>query len=375
LELRPAATTAATAAAMTEARAQRRGSGDYSSRSRSDGARAWPFALVALALVSAAAIFAGWMPLRASIVTVFLFAGPHNWFELRYFLARLPARLGRSRNFFIVAGAGVATLVATYAALPLLGETWLWNDGAWTLAVGVWNSLLVLWLAALVWMRGRQSARRDWSWSFAVALALIGVNWLAPHVFSLALVYLHPLVALWFLERHLRRTRPVAWRRAYHLCLAALPLFVGLLWWQLASAPALAAGQDALALRITRHAGSEILRNTSSHLLVATHVFLETLHYSVWLLALPLVGKLKGGPKGGLKAGDGAPWRFESLPLVRHPRRGWPRLIRTLLVAASLCVVLLWLAFLADYPTTRDLYFTLAMAHVLAEAPFLLRML
>jgi hypothetical protein len=50
-------------------------------------------------------------------------------------------------------------------------------------------------------------------------------------------------------------------------------------------------------------------------------------------------------------------------------------LIRTLLVASAFCVLLLWLAFLADYPTTRDLYFTLAMAHVLAEAPFLLRML
>jgi hypothetical protein len=94
----------------------------------------------------------------------------------------------------------------------------------------------------------------------------------------------------------------------------------------------------------------------------------------VWLLALPLVGGLGDGLKRGLKAG-GAPWRFNSLPLVSHPRRGWPRLIRTLLVAAAFCVVLLWLAFLADYPTTRDLYFTLAMAHVLAEAPFLLRML
>lgn len=352
--------------------ARRRGGGDSSGRgdsssSRSNSASAIPFALVALALVASAAIFAGWMPLRASIVTVFLFAGPHNWFELRYFLARLPARLGRSQSFFIVAFAGIATLLAAYAAMPLLAEAWVWSDGAWTLAVGVWNSLLVLWLAVLMWMRGRQSSRRDWSWSFAAACALIAVNWLAPQVFSLGLVYLHPLVALWFLDRQLRRNaRAAAWRRAYHICLATLPLFVGLLWWQLADAPSLAVGQDALSLRITRHAGSEILQNTSSHLLVATHVFLETIHYSVWLLALPLVAGLKGGS---------APWRFESLPLVRHPRRGWPRMIRTLLVASAFCVVLLWLAFLADYPTTRDLYFTLAMAHVLAEAPFLLRML
>ncbi|HKP73676.1 MAG TPA: hypothetical protein VJT82_12100, partial [Pyrinomonadaceae bacterium] len=173
-----------------------------------------PFALAAFALVAASALFAGWTPLRASIVTVFLFAGPHNWFELRYFLSRLPARLGRSRNFFFVAFAGIAFLVTAYAALPLLARTFLWGDGAWASALGVWNSLLVLWIALLVWMRGRQASRRDWSWSFAVAFALIAANWLAPMLWSLALVYLHPLVALWFLDRHLRRTRP-AWRRAY----------------------------------------------------------------------------------------------------------------------------------------------------------------
>lgn len=335
------------------------------------GVSALSFALASLALVAASAWLAGWMPLRFSIITVFLFAGPHNWFELRYFLSRLPARLGRSRNFFIVAFAGVALLLSAYAALPRVAQTYAWGGDEWTMAVGVWNSLLIFWLAALVWMRGRQTPRRDWSWSFPVAFALAGVNWLAPQVFSLALVYLHPLVALWFLERQLRRTRP-AWRRAYHLCLAALPLCVGLLWWQLSDAPALAADGDALALRITRHAGSEILQGVSSHLLVSTHVFLETVHYSVWLVALPLAGVSFGGVRRG---GGDAPWRVGSLPLARHPGRGWPRVIRALLVAAAACVVLLWLAFLADYSTTRDLYFTLAMAHVLAEAPFLLRML
>ena len=330
-------------------------------------ASAGTFAVIALAVVSASALFAGWMPLGASVVTVFLFAGPHNWFELRYFIARLPARLGRSRNFFIAAFAGIASLLATYTALPYIAQALVWGGDEWTLAVGVWNSLLIFWLAALVWMRGRQSSRRDWSWCFAAACALLAANWLSPQMFSLGLVYLHPLVALWFLDRQLKRTRHAhAWRRAYHLVLLTLPLFVGLLWWQLASAPALD-GADALTARITRHAGSDILRNTSSHLLVATHVFLETIHYGVWLLALPLVG-----------AGSGSAsrwWRVGSLPLASNRRRVWPRLIRTLLVLSSFCVVLLWLAFIADYPTTRDLYFTLAMAHVLAEAPFLLRML
>ncbi|HEX8459461.1 MAG TPA: hypothetical protein VF656_19370 [Pyrinomonadaceae bacterium] len=341
------------------------------------GAGAPVFACAALLVVGTAALLAGWMPLRFSIVTVFLFAGPHNWFELRYFIARLPARLGRSRNFFCVAFAGIAFLLAAYAALPLLGHALVWTGDEWTLALGVWNSLLILWLASLVWMRGRQTPRRrDWSWSFAAACALIAANWLAPQMFSLALVYLHPLVALWFLERQLRRTRP-GWLRAYHLCLAFVPLCVGLLWWQLADAPALASsvvesagGGDALALRITRHAGANLLTGVSSHLLVSTHVFLETIHYGVWLLALPLAASTMGGARR-----RDVPWRISSLPLVRRTERSWPRLIRTALVLAAVCVVLLWLAFLADYSTTRDLYFTLAMAHVLAEAPFLLRML
>ena len=348
------------ASAAARARRERGGSGSDS------GASAKTFALVALAVVASSALFAGWMPLTASVVTVFLFAGPHNWVELRYFIARLPARLGRSRNFFVAAFAGIASLLATYTALPYIAQAFAWGGDEWTLAFGIWNSLLIFWLAALVWMRGRQSSRRDWSWCFAAACALLAANWLAPQMFSLGLVYLHPLVALWFLDRHLKRARTHAWRRAYHLILLTLPLFVGLLWWQLSNAPALD-GADALTSRITRHAGSDILRNTSSHLLVATHIFLETIHYGVWLLALPLVGA----------GGGSAPqwWRVGSLPLVGNGRRVWPRLIRTLLVLSSFCVVLLWLAFIADYPTTRDLYFTLAMAHVLAEAPFLLRML
>jgi len=37
--------------------------------------------------------------------------------------------------------------------------------------------------------------------------------------------------------------------------------------------------------------------------------------------------------------------------------------------------VALWGGFLADYPETRDIYFTVAIVHVLAEIPFLLRAL
>jgi hypothetical protein len=118
-----------------------------------------------------------------------------------------------------------------------------------------------------------------------------------------------------------------------------------------------------VALRVVRHAGAGLLTGVSTHLLVSTHVFLETLHYGVWLVGVPLA------------AGTGLlPWRAGGVPLVSH-KRGWPRLIRALLLGGAAVVVLLWLCFLADYPTTRDVYFTFAIAHVLAEVPFLLRTL
>jgi hypothetical protein len=330
---------------------------------RSANNSALPFALVSLCVLVAAATFAGLVPLRASIFTVFLFAGPHNWFELRYFLGRLPARWGRSRNFFLVAFGGAVLLTTAYAALPLLADAKGWDGEDWLTATGAWNSLLILWVAALVVLRGRQTSRRDWSWALPAGLALVALNWTAPQMLSLGLVYAHPLVALWFLDRHLRRTRP-AWRRAYHVCLSVIPLLLGVLWWHLASAPPLA-GDDELTLRITNHAGANILDGVSSHLLVATHVFLETTHYSVWLLAMPLVGMRV------------APWRFDSIPLVRQRGRNvfWSRLIRLLLVGGAAVVLLLWVCFAANYSTTRDIYFTVAMMHVLAEVPFLLRML
>jgi hypothetical protein len=318
------------------------------------------FAFVLIASAGASAALASWLPLQVSIATVFLFAGPHNWFEARYFLMRLPARFGRSRNFFAVAFAGIFILTLAYVSLPLLYYANVWSGSNWPEAIATWNTLLLLWLGALVLMRGKQNSRRDWFWALPVTFALCALNWLAPDLFSLAIVYLHPLVALWFLDRHLRRTRP-EWLRAYHRCLLVLPfLIVGMLW-QLARTPSLS-DDNGLFWRITQHAGAELLPNVSSHLLVSMHVFLELLHYGVWIVALPLIGA------------TGAVWSVSTIPLARH-RRGWPKLIGAILVCGLFLVALLWIGFSANYAVTRDVYFAVAIAHVLAEAPFLLRMI
>ena len=50
-------------------------------------------------------------------------------------------------------------------------------------------------------------------------------------------------------------------------------------------------------------------------------------------------------------------------------------LIKSTLGLGVLVVLGFWASFMADYPVTRDVYFTVALAHVLAEVPFLLRTL
>jgi hypothetical protein len=318
------------------------------------------FAAILVASTCLSAVLASWLPLQVSIVTVFLFAGPHNWFELRYFLMRLPARFGHSRNFFAVAFAGIFMLTVAYLAMPALYYANLWSGANWPDAIAAWNTLLLLWLGALVIMRGKQNSRRDWFWALPIAFMLCALNWLAPQLFSLAIVYLHPLVALWFLDRHLRRTRP-EWLRAYHRCLILLPLLIAGMLWQLGRTSSLQ-DDNGLFWRITQHAGADILPSVSSHMLVSLHVFLEMLHYGVWIIALPLIGA------------TGAVWKIRTIPLARR-RGGFPKLIAGLLIFSLFVVALLWFGFSVNYPAMRDVYFAVAIAHVLAEAPFLLRMI
>jgi hypothetical protein len=320
------------------------------------------FGVLVVLCIAAAAAFASWLPLQVSIVTLFLFAGPHNWFELRYFLMRLPVRFGRSRNFFLTAFAGLLVLTAAYVSLPSIYEATAAIDSSGRLVLGSWNTLLLLWLGLLLWLRSKQARRANWSWLLPLGLALCSLNWLAPDYFSLAIVYIHPLIALWFLDRHLLRTRP-QWSRACRRCLCLLPVVIAGLIWQLSQTPPLA-NDNGLFWRITQHSGAQLLPQVSSHLLVAVHLFLELLHYAVWIVALPLLGSLARARF----------WDVKTVPAARHPK-GFPKLIATLLILAVVFVVTLWFGFSIDYATTRDLYFTVAIAHVLAEAPFLMRML
>lgn len=325
-------------------------------KSSSSGALLFAAVAVAVALVSAG--LAGWAPVGFSIATVFLFAGPHNWIEFRYFLARMPAHWGPLRGYFTLAIAGVLGLTALFICYPILARRGQWEQGDWLMASAIWNSCLVFWIAALIHLRGRQNPRRNWTWAWPAALALVGLVWLSPQAWDLGLVYLHPLVALLFLDRELARRRP-QWRRAYHLFLASIPIFLVVLWWRLAGAAPLP-GQDMLTLRITRHAGAGVLAGVSPHLLVSTHTFLEMLHYGVWVVAMPLI------------AMRAAPWKLQTVPLFRRSRP-WRTTVIAVIGLGAIAVLGLWACFLGNYALTRDAYFTVAIAHVLAEFPFLLR--
>jgi hypothetical protein len=275
---------------------------------------------------------------------------------------RLPVRFGRSRNFFLTAFAGLGVLTLTYVSLPLIYNAGLWSEEAWSMIIASWNTALLIWLAVLVWLRSRQKRRANWTWTIPLGLALCSLNWLGPDLFSLAIIYVHPLIALWFLDRHIRRTRP-AWSRAYRRCLWLVPFVLAMMIWQLSLATPLA-DNNGLFWRITQHSGAEVLPQVSSHMLVSVHLFLEMLHYAVWIVALPLIGRMASARF----------WEVRSVPIARHPK-GFPRIVACALAFAVVAVVGLWFGFSVDYATTRDIYFTVAIAHVLAEAPFLLRML
>lgn len=318
------------------------------------------FAAAFLAFCAAAAALIGSFPLQLSIVTIFLFAGVHNFMEFRYFAARMPARWGKSKTFYAVGIGGVIALASAYLSIYFLYDNWLWSLTNVQIIVAAWNTLFVLWLGLLFYLRGRQKPKTDWTLAFAFAFFLAALAWLVPNYWSLTLVYLHPFIALWFLERQIRRTKK-EWLKAFHFCLATIPVFLIVLWLALANQTNLPENTP-LFSRISQHAGSEILPNVSSHLLVAAHVFLETIHYAAWILLIPLVDK------------RAIPWRLKEIPLAAD-KQGFPKPAAAVLIVAIVLVFALWLGFSVDYTTTRDVYFAFAIAHVLAEFPFLVKML
>ena len=319
--------------------------------------RSGVFAAAFAAVAFAAAVLAGWAPMGFALVVVVLFAGPHNWLEARYLLSRMPARWGPLRPFFLTALIGVALLSAASIAMPWSLDALGAQSRGWHAGLASWNTLFVAWAVGLAELRRRRNPRRAWPWLWPVAALAVAAAWSEPVLWGLGLVFLHPLLALWFLDRELGRRRP-DWQPAWRGGLVAVPMLLGLLWWRFGAAPDLSA-TGSLARQVLDQVGAGWLQGVSTHFLVAAHVFLETLHYGVWVVALPLL------------AVRGAPWRLAGVPLARRST-AWRAALTGVLVLGGLAAIALWLGFSLDHAWTRELYFTIAIVHVLAEIPLLL---
>src|SRR5437763_7383664 len=105
------------------------------------------------------AVLIGSFPVQASIATVFLFAGIHNFMEFRYFVARMPLRWGRSRLYYSVGIGGVAVLAVVSLTLYFMSGNLMWSYDSWTAATASWDTAFVLWIGLLFYLRGRQRPR------------------------------------------------------------------------------------------------------------------------------------------------------------------------------------------------------------------------
>ncbi len=320
------------------------------------------FAGGVLSFMLAACLLTITAPVVLSIVIVFLFAGPHNYAEARYFLTRLPARMGRLKAFFLTSFVGIVTLSATFPLLTRLPAWFQWPSMTIVWLVGLWNTVFILWCTVLVDMRSRQAPRHDWCYAWPIGIAMIGLTWLSPLMLPFVLVYAHPLMGLWILDRELRKSSP-ALQRVYRRCVLLLPLLLGAMWmlagrWQFGASQISPLIHD----QIVRHSALPFVSEASGHRLVAIHAFLELLHYGIWLIAIPLV------------SGRVFSKEFAAIPLMKSTEV-LRKSIRVMLMISVFVVITLWICFLADYSTTRDVYFAIATFHVLAEIPFLLRLL
>ena len=106
---------------------------------------------------------------------------------------------------------------------------------------------------------------------------------------------------------------------------------------------------------------SFFLASPGSPLFLAIHTYLELIHYIVWIGLLPLLGQLT--QRGSLKV----------YPILKKSA-GRLRAARLLLILGAALACLLWWGFTQDFEMTRDLYFRIAIFHVLVEFPFLMRL-
>ena len=147
------------------------------------------FRMIVVIFLLAAFVLTAMLPITMAIAIVFLFAGPHNYFETRYFLTRLPARAGRLSVFFAFSAVGIILLSISLPVISYLPQ-WLQLNRDDTLKiVSIWNAAVIIWCGVLITMRSRQPPRRNWDLTWPICLAIFSLSLLQPMLFPLVLVF------------------------------------------------------------------------------------------------------------------------------------------------------------------------------------------
>lgn len=298
--------------------------------------------LLALLGLSALGGLISCYPVLIATLSVAFLAGPHNLMEARYLLGRLPSRTGKLRGYFWWSAVGVMAMGLSSLTLPFVGGP---------SALRYWNAALIFWVAGLAALRRREHPRREWPWLEPLALIVTGAMWAHPNLFTLALVLGHPVLALVILGRELHSFRRPE-RHYYPQVLAAVP--VGMM--------VLLSGLAARGWAGAQEIRSFFVASPGSPLFLAAHTYLELIHYAVWIGALPLLAQATNRH------------RLKLFPALKKSAARL-RAARLLLLLGAVAAGLLWWGFSHNFELTRDLYFRIAIFHVLVEFPFLMRLL
>lgn len=312
------------------------------------------FVPAATAYMVTAAMLALLAPIQLKAVVVFLFAGPHNWIELRYMLSRLPARWKNSRWFFNTSFVGVAVLSLSFVAIMVAMMMSTAPVDLLRICFSLWGSALLGWLLVLAHQRRLIQSLPQRLLAYLCGACCLAACWLGPEWFSVGLVYVHPLLSLAIFDRELERSRRDL-LAGYRAVLIGAPAFLLLFWWQ----SCMALPQSPIANLILDQSGVQIMTMVPPHFVISTLVFFDLLHYGVWLLGIPL---MSAGWSG---------YRARAMPITTQSNFA-RNAISALLLGSSLAAATLWFCFTLNFETTYTVYFILAVVHVLAEMPFLI---
>jgi hypothetical protein len=309
------------------------------------GPAAWVAALHAALAFASAACF----PVLAFVLGPLLFGVPHVAAGVRHLvLRRSPAAPWR----YVLLG-GCVLVFAVRLAQELAGASWLRAEVA----------VVLCWAAAAI-VTTAGEARAPWRAPVAgVVLAVAGaLAWSWPSEARLVLLHLHNLLALCALS--LFSARLGSMRVLVVLSLAGAVLLASGVLFELT----LALGAKAFGIHVLQTADWVAPGLRADHAIGVTtaYVYLQLVHYSIWLYFIPSADLRSADPSS-------APPRASAWPLGERGRRLYRDLKLPGAVLLAVALVAMLAGSVVSLQRTRVLYLSLATFHVYLEVILLTR--